>query len=358
MFFRNGMIEKLMEENRKLVDSFGAQEIAKLKELPECYTLQNGLVYSHRDFDKFFAALKKGEKCAIVSGVNASGTLHIGHKVVFDTNLFFQKKYNIPVFIPISDDESYVTGKVGSQEEALKNSIALAKELLAYGFHPKKTFFIIDQVYTNIYNLAMKLSRRVTLSEIRATYGYKNEDNPGMYFYPTVQAAHILLPQEKFKIKHVLVPIGPDEDTHIRISRDLAERAGYQKPSILHVAFLPGLDGEKMSKSRSNGIFLRDTPEVIAKKVRGAYSGGAKTLEEHRKHGGNPEQDMACVYLTKLFLNKKESKKVLDGYRSGKMLSSEIKAQLTEALTKFTQDFQKKLEKINGAMVQKSLLKN
>ena len=71
--------------------------------------------------------------------------------------LYFQKKYNIPVFIPISDDESYVSRKVKSQEEALDFSYKLSKELLAYGFEPKKTYFIIDQVYTNIYNFAFKL---------------------------------------------------------------------------------------------------------------------------------------------------------------------------------------------------------
>ena len=112
-------LKKLEEENKKLVEKFGADAMSKLKDLPDFYTFNRGLIYSHRDFDKFFAALKRGEKCAILSGFNASGTIHLGHKPVFDTNLFFQKKYGIPVFIPISDDESYVTGKVKSQKEIL-----------------------------------------------------------------------------------------------------------------------------------------------------------------------------------------------------------------------------------------------
>ena len=128
---------ELLADNRKLVERFGAEPISTIKELPDFYSFTNELFYSHREFDKFLHALDKGEKCAIVSGFNASGTIHIGHKVVFDTNLFFQKKYGIPVFIPISDDESYVTGKVKDQEEALKYSIELAKELLAYGFDPQ-----------------------------------------------------------------------------------------------------------------------------------------------------------------------------------------------------------------------------
>lgn len=349
---------KLSIDNEKLVKKFGAKRIKNLKEVPDFYTFKRDLIYSHRDFDKFYSALKNDEKCAIVSGFNASGTIHIGHRAVFDTNLYFQKKFGIPVFIPISDDESYVTGKVETQKEALKNSINLARELIAYGFNPKKTFFIIDQIYTDIYNLAIKLSRRLTVSEIKATYGYKNEQNPGMFFYPTIQSAHILLPQEEFGIENVLVPIGPDEDPHIRISRDIASRAGYKKPAILHSVFLPGIDGGKMSKSKNNAIFLRDKPNEIRKKVNKAFSGGADTVREHKIHGGDPEKDISCIYLKKLFLNDKEGEKVFSEYRKGKLLSGEVKKMLAEKLIEFTTDFQKKINKTSNKELDESILKN
>lgn len=352
-------VKELLEANRKLVEQFGAEPISNLKKSPDFYTFKRGLIYSHRDFDKFFSALKRGEKSAIVSGFNASGTIHFGHKVVFDTNLYFQKKYGILVFIPISDDESYVTGKVKNQEQALKNSLKLAKQLLAYGFNPKKTYFIIDQVYTNIYNLAIKLSRKLTLSEIKATYGYSNESNPGLIFYPTVQSAHILLPQEKFDIENVLVPIGPDEDSHIRICRDIASRAGYNKPAILHVAFLPGLTGEKMSKSKpQTAIFLEDNKKSIRKKISKAYSGGRKTAEEQRKYGGNPDQDIACIYLTKFFLNREDSKRLIDDYKKGRILSGEVKKKLADIVVKFTKKFQDELKTITSKDVEKCIMKN
>jgi len=345
-------------DNKKLIEEFGAQPIENLKEKPDFYTFNSGVLASHRDFDKFFSALKKGEKCAIVSGVNASGTLHLGHKAVFDTNLFFQKKYDIPIFIPISDDESYVSGKVKTQEEALQNSMKLAKEMLAYGFDPKKTYFIIDQIYTNIYNLAIKLSKKVTLSEIKSTYGYQNEDNPGLYFYPTVQSAHILLPEEKYGIKNVIVPIGPDEDAHIRICRDLAAKFNYNKPSILHSKFLPGTDGAKMSKSKGNAIFLNDDEKAIRKKIASAFSGGQKTIEEHKKLGGNPDVDVSCIYLKYLFLNEKESKKLFDDYRKGKLLTSEVKKIFADKVVSFIKEFQNNLKKVSDKNVEKSILRN
>ncbi|MDD5649487.1 MAG: tryptophan--tRNA ligase [Candidatus Nanoarchaeia archaeon] len=351
------MKEAVPEDNNKLIEEFGALLIEELKEVPDFYTFKTGVLYSHRDFDKFLKELKNGEKCAIVSGLNASGSLHLGHKAVFDTNLFFQKKYGIPVFIPISDDESYVSGKVETQKEALENSMRLAKELLAYGFDPKKTYFIIDQIYTNIYNLAIKLSKKVNLSEIKSTYAYKNEDNIGLHFYPAVQSAHIILPQEK-EIKNVLVPIGPDEDAHIRICRDIASRLGYKKPAILHSKFLPGIDGEKMSKSKGNAIFLNDDEKTVKKKINLAFSGGQATIEEHRKKGGNPDIDVSFIYLKNLFLDDKQIDKLYRDYKSGKLLSGELKQIFFEEVMKFLNKFQADLKKVNQKDLDKSILKN
>ena len=353
-------LKKLHESNEKLIDKFGAERVSKLKDSlrPDFYTFEKGLIYSHRDFDKFMEALKRGEKCAILSGVNASGTLHIGHKPIFDTNLFFQKEYGLPVYIPISDDESYVAGKVESQEEALENAKKLAKELIAYGFDPKKTFFIIDQIYTDIYNLAFKLSKKVNYSEIKATYGYKAEENIGLHFYPAVQSAHILFPQEKFDIENVLVPIGPDEDAHIRISRDLAKRFGYKAPSILHSFFLPGIDGEKMSKSKNNAIFFSDSEKDVRMKANKAFSGGRDTIEEHRKHGGDPDKDVAIFYLEKLFLRDEEALKIRDDYKKGKLLSGEVKKMLGDELVKFVKEFQDRLKKVKDKDIEKCILKN
>jgi len=352
------MEHSIDEDNEKVIKKFGAKLIEDLKEKPDFYTFKSGVLVSHRDFDDFFKALKKGEKCAILSGVNASGTLHIGHKGVFDTNLFFQRKYGIPVYIPISDDESYLSGKIESQEEALKNSMKLAREFIAYGFDPKKTFFIIDQIYTNIYNLAIKLSKKLTLSEVKATYGYEMIDNPGLYFYPAIQSAHILFPQDKFKIKNVLVPIGPDEDAHIRISRDLAYRFGMKKPAILHSKFLPGMDGKKMSTSKNNAIFLSDSEKDIRKKINKAFSGGQKTVDEHKKKGGNPDVDVAFIYLKNLFLEKKESDEIYKKYKKGEILSGEMKKMCADVVVKFVKEFQANLKKVSDKDVDRAILKN
>lgn len=352
------MENPLCVDNEKLVKNFGAKKISEIKDLPSFYTFEKELIYSHRDFDKFFEKLKKGEKSAIVSGVNASGTLHLGHKVVFDTNLFFQKKYNIPVFIPISDDESYVAGKVETQKQAKENAIELAKEMLAYGFDPKNTFFIIDNIYTNIYNLAFKMSKKINYSEIKATYGYNPETNIGLHFYPAVQTAHVLYPQEILGIKNVLVPIGPDEDAHLRIARDIAQRLNISKPSVLHLKFIEGLDGKKASKSKNNTIFLKDNEKQIIKKCNSAFSGGQDTIELHKRLGGNPNIDIACQYLKNYYYNEKQTKELFEKYKKGELLSGEVKKLLSQEIIKELKMFQENIKKIDLKTLDKCILKN
>ena len=352
------LAEEILSDNRKLVSEFNAKPIGTVRELPRFYTFENNLIHSHRDFDIFFKRLRSGERSAIVSGLNASGQLHLGHKVVFDTNLLFQKEYGVHVFIPISDDESYVSKKVATQEDALKNAMALAREMLAYGFDPKKTHIIIDQVYTNIYNLAIKLSRHITMSEIKAIYGYKNEENVGLHFYPTIQSAHVLLPQHLFGIRNVLVPIGPDEDAHLRAARDIASRTGMEKPAVLHTIFLPGVDNAKMSKSKNNAIFYNDDEKTITKKRMNAFSGGRSTIEEHRRLGGNPDVDVSYIYLRSYFLNRRESEALAKEYRDGKLLSGELKKMLAEKVIDEVRRVKENLAKVTNGELEEALLKN
>ncbi len=350
-------LSHLYDDNIKLVKQFGAQLISDLDDVPDFYTFRNKLIYSHRDFDTFFKAIKKGEKCAIVSGFNASGTPHLGHIPVFDTNLYFQKEYGIKMFVPISDDESYVSQKVETQEQGLRNSLLLARVIIAFGFDTEKTKLIIDQLYTNIYNLAIKLSKGLNLSEIKAVYGYAQDQNIGLHFYPSVQAAHILFPQT-LGIENVLVPIGADEDAHLRVCRDLADKFGFKKPAALHSVYMPGLDGEKMSKSRGNSIFFMDGAKEIKKKIMAAYSGGQPSVEEHRRLGGNPEIDIAYMYLKSYFLDEEEAKRIASEYKKGVILSGEMKQMLYEKVMDRIDRFMHAYSRVNEKDLEKAIMAN
>ncbi|MEM0155562.1 MAG: tryptophan--tRNA ligase [Thermoplasmataceae archaeon] len=350
-------LRELDSDNEKLVSQFGASSISEIKELPDFYTFRNGLIYSHRNFDIFLRRLKSGEKSAVVSGFNASMTPHIGHISVFDTNLYFQREHNVQVFMPISDDESYVSGKINDQEEGLKNSILIARAMIAFGYDLKKTHIIIDQIFTQIYNLAIKLSRGINMSEIKAVYGYSNDKNTGLHFYPAIQSAHIIFPNT-LGYRNVIVPIGPDEDAHLRVCRDVAEKFGFEKPAVLHSRFLMGTDGTKMSKSKNNAIFLMDSLKSIRKKVMNSYSGGRVSIEEHRKLGGIPEIDVSFQYLKSYFLSPKDSENLYARYKSGEILTGELKTMLFERISKRIEDFQSKYEKIGRKEIMQVLMVN
>jgi tryptophanyl-tRNA synthetase len=141
-----------------------------------------------------------------------------------------------------------------------------------------------------------------------------------------------------------------DQDTHFRISRDVIPKLGYLKPSIIHCVFLPPLTGVsgKMSASSPNetSIYTTDSPEEVKRKInKYAFSGGKDTTEEHRKHGGNPEVDVSFQYLRMFFEpDDKKLKKIHDDYKSGKLLTSELKQILIEKINAFLKEHQKKRE--------------
>ena len=348
---------ELLASNEKMVKEFGASEFSTLREVPDFRTFRNNLFYSHRDFDVFYSRLLRGDRSAIVSGLNPSGRLHIGHKVVFDTCLFFQQKYKVPVYIPLSDDESYVSEKVEKRTDALAHAITLTKGLIAYGFDPDMTKIILDFNYPEIFNIAINLSRKLNFSKVKGVYGYSDSTNVGLAFYPAVQAAHVLFPEIVYGIDNTLVPIGPDEDAHLRLGRSIATEMGYAKPAIVHARFMPDLSLDKMSKSRPDGvIYLDDSAASIKKKVQKAFSGGQGSVEEHRRLGGNPETDVAIIYLTSYFLAPDDGDKLRQEYRSGKLLSGDVKKMLIESLTAFTSDFNRRFSKVDESAFSRILM--
>ena len=347
-----------------LIEQFGTDPIANVKNLPDTYgfqkgfvkDLREGLVYSHRDFDKFMDDVIHKRKVSILSGLNASSSMHLGHYVTFKIVLDLQKKYNIHVFIPLSDDESYVTKKIEDQKQGLKNAKLIASQLIALGFDQKLTKMFIHQDYTKIYNLAIKLSTKATLSTVKAIYGFDDSTNTGLMFYPIIQAADILFPQEVLGPHRTLVPIGIDQDPHVRLTRDIAEKFGFVKPATIHVKYVPGLKGGKMSKSLAgSAIFLDEKPETAAKLVMSALTGGKDTAEEQKRLGGDVDKCVVCNYHH-YFLEGKELEKVIMDEKLGKSLCGDSKKILANNVKEFLIDFQAKVKKAEK-LLDKFLLK-
>jgi tryptophanyl-tRNA synthetase len=112
---------------------------------------------------------------------------------------------------------------------------------------------------------------------------------------------------------------------------------------------MPGLKGIETKMSSSDPfsyIALTDTPEQVREKIlKHAFSGGRGNLAEHRKLGGNPDVDIAFQYLKMFFEpDDKKLQKIHDDYKSGKLLTSELKNYLIEKINAFLKEHQKKRE--------------
>lgn len=334
----------------KLVKDFGTSLISsKLKKNFEGMhpLLSRGIYFSHRDFDKWVANAESGKRVSVLTGRGPSEKMHLGHLVPFFVAKSLQEKYGCEVFIPISDDEKFFVKPDLSYDDAMKFSKDNILDLIALGFDEKKTFVFQDFVYTDIYRYAAQVAKRITYSAAKATFGLKPESNIGWSFYPAMQAAHILFPQF-YREKHLsVVPVGIDQDPFIRLTRDVAESFGFEKPAALHASFVPSLSGSaKMSSSNNenNVIYLSDSPSVVKKKInKYAFSGGRDTVEEHRKKGGNPDVDVAFQYL-RIFFEEDDSKlkEIEKKYRSGDLLSGELKKIVIDKINDFLAEHQKK----------------
>lgn len=335
----------------KIVNEFGTNLISdKIRSRLEMShpLLRRGIYFSHRDFDKWIDDYKNNKKISIVTGRGPSEKMHVGHLVPFLIAKSLQDTFDCDVFIPISDDEKFFVKEKLNFEDSLKYSQDNILDIIALGFNPKKTFVFEDFVYTDIYKYAARVAKRITYSTAKAVFGLKPESNIGWSFYPAMQVAHILAPQFFTKEKHrTLVPVAIDQDPFVRLSRDIAKHKDFNfvKPATIHSKFLPSLHGgAKMSSSGNGVIFLSDSPDEVKKKInKYAFSGGQATIEEHRKNGGNPDIDVSFQYL-KMFFEEDDKKlaKIEKKYRSGEMLTGELKTYLIEKINAFLEVHQKK----------------
>jgi len=340
-------LQKIADYDR-LIKIFGVTPISKelLSRLPSVHKLfEIGYFFAHRDFDKVVEEWRRGSEFAILTGRGPSNVMHLGHLLIFDFVAWMQRTFNVPAFLPLSDDEKYVFLKIRSLREGRYYAYDNALDIAALGLDERKTFFFISSKTREIYEIAVELSTEVTLSEVKAVFGFSDSDNPGKYFYSVVQSAHILFPTIR-KGYRSLVPIAIDQDPYIRLSRDIAERAKLPKPAALHSKYLPGLTGEPMSASKpETAIFLSDTPKVIKSKIWKALTGGQPTLKEQKEKGGNPDKCVVFKWLEAFVLSPKEAEEWKGKCRRGEIMCGECKRKLYgEVVKKLKMHHKKKLE--------------
>jgi tryptophanyl-tRNA synthetase len=341
----------------KLIKEFGLKPMSKLPSvLQDSYLFRRGIVYAHRDFDRIIEAISKNKPFVVMTGMMPSGRFHFGHKLVAEQLVLYQK-LGAKIYFAVADIEAYNSRNDNLEElhktaieEYLTNYVALGLDLSKCDFYFQSKRSLDAKKSNAYYALSLQFGRHITFNEFKGVYG---EVTPGKMSASLLQAAdmyHAQLPEFEGSVP-VLVPVGVDQDPHIRLARGVASKMKLHKfiPISSTVnTFLPGLKGGKMSSSDpTSHIALTETAAEAKKKInKYAFSGGQNTLEEHRKLGGDPGVDIPFQMLRYgLETDDSELQKIYDSYKKGDLLSGELKKIVIDKLSAFLETHAKNREK-------------
>ncbi len=335
-----------IQDYDELFEKFGLERIKLIPELEKNVLFRRGIVMAHRDLDKFLVAVAKGQPASILTGIMPSGPMHLGHKMVVDQCVFWQDS-GVKTRVLIADIEARLTRDVSPKDAKKTATEEYLANWIALGLDPKKAdLYAQSNRSIPYYDLAATFSGRITLAEMSAIYG---QLTPGKITSAMIQASDIIhgqLPEYDGK-SSVLVPVGFDQDPHLRMTRGLAEKEGFLKPSSTYHRFMTGLEGGKMSSSRPNSfIGLNDSVDVVMKKADRVLTGGRNTVEEQKKLGGEPDKCVVFELETYHFMpDDSELKALREKCVKGEIMCGECKQILKDRMKKFFEGLADKREK-------------
>jgi tryptophanyl-tRNA synthetase len=282
----------------------------------------------------------------VLSGIQPSGIPHIG-------NYFGMMRPAVELqeqgeaFLFIADYHSLTTQP--KPEDLRKQVEGLALDFLACGLDPDKTVFFRQSDVPQVAELTWILSTLTTVGVLERAHSYKDKiakgfvPNSGLFIYPVLMASDILIYQS------TLVPIGKDQKQHLEITRDLAIKFNNEYGDIFtipeasireDVAVVPGIDGQKMSKSYNNTIPIFAAEKATRKTIMSIVT-DCKELEE-------PKDPKNCnvVALFKLFANESQLKAMQDNYRAGNYGYGHAKQELFELMWEYFEPMRQRREEL------------
>ena len=307
------------------------------------------------------------KKKIVLTGDRPTGRLHLGHYVGSLTKrVELQELYQ--QFVMIADLQG-LTDHAEQPETIRKHVLEVALDWLAVGIDPKKSTLFIQSLIPALPELTLYFLNLVTWNRLKHNptvkmeiqqKGYGESVPAGFMIYPVSQAADITF------VKADLVPVGDDQIPMIEQTVELVRKFNRTyncsvlvEPEVVlsSCARLPGLDGKaKMSKSLGNAIFLSDSPDEVAKKVRSMYTDpGHLRVEDPGKVEGN----VVFTYLDVFDPDKSKLEEMKDHYRRGGLGDMVIKKHLLEVLNELLDPIRKRREQYgqNPAEVMNILLK-
>jgi tryptophanyl-tRNA synthetase len=271
----------------------------------------------------------------ILSGIQPSGKLHIGNYFgMMKTMISHMENADLYVFIV----DLHALTSVHDRDLLARGTIEAAADFLALGLDPDKCTFWVQSDVPEVCELTWVLSTLAPMGLLERCHSYKDKiakgisPSHGLFSYPVLMAADILLYQAD------RVPVGQDQKQHLEVARDIAQKFNNEfgetfvvpEPAIdEHTATVPGLDGQKMSKSYDNTIpiFLEGKP---LKKQIMAIQTDATPVEE-------PKDPDTCnlFQIFRLFATPERLAEVHELYVKGGAAYGYIKLELLELITDY-----------------------
>ena len=338
------------EDYARLIKEFGIEEITETlrQQMNKNRFIRRKIIFGHRDLGLIFKAIEKGQPWAVMSGIKPSGPFHLGTSTTALEIVEFQKMGG-KAYYGIADIESWEDNGI-PWEDAEETAVDNLADILALGLDPspEKAYIWRQSKEPKVKDICFKVSRLVTQNMLNAIYG---ERSFGLYISSLIQVGDIVLPQVVEGPQPTIVPVGIDQDPHIRLTRDLTRRnyKNFFLPGATYHYLLAGIDGsEKMAKRNPNSYFTFNEPlESIEKKVKGALTGGRRNLKEQRELGGEPQKCM--IYKMFMYHFEEDDEKLADDFEmcvKGELMCGDHKLECAEKVVKFIKNHRKKKEKL------------
>ena len=211
----------------------------------------------------------------VVSGIRPTGNIHLGnYNSVIKNWIELQDKYKCFFFIA---DVHALTTNFNDLDILSEKTRSIVIELLALGLDPKKCNIFIQSYIPHIFELQIIISMMIKVTRLERVPSYKDEKNIdnktyGFLGYPILQAADVLCLNSSY------IPVGQDQLPHIELIKEIAKKINtlilkntdfkINQPEALlsKKSKILGIDGQKMSKSKNNAIFISDSGIELKKK--------------------------------------------------------------------------------------------
>ena len=284
----------------------------------------------------------------ILSGIQPSGVLHIGNYFgAIKQFLQLQEENECYYFIA----NYHALNSIQEPELLKQHSFGVALDYLALGLDPEKVALFLQSDVPEVTELAWILSTITSMGLLERAHSYKDKiakgqlPNHGLFAYPVLMAADILIYDSD------IVPVGKDQKQHLEMTRDIAIRFNnlfgetfvVPEPMILsEVAVVPGVDGQKMSKSYDNTIEIFGSYKALKKKIMSIIT-DSTPLEAPK----DPDKSV-IVDLYKLFAAPAEVAAMRENYLAGGYGYGHAKKALLEAMWSYFEPHRQRREALEN----------